>query len=103
MTEPRTHCRKAGHPLSGDNVYIANGRRRCHACDAAKKAAKEATKGQALQLDKLRRIAKSKESASKVLELLKQEKTYEEIAALLGTSKGTVAGLLWRHRMRAEA
>ena len=30
----RTHCRK-GHPLSGENLRMENGRRRCRACQLA--------------------------------------------------------------------
>lgn len=30
----QTHCRKAGHPLSGDNLYIYIGARNCRRCHA---------------------------------------------------------------------
>ena len=32
MNARQTHCRRAGHPLSGDNVRIYRGLRACRAC-----------------------------------------------------------------------
>jgi hypothetical protein len=83
----KTHC-PAGHPLSGLNLAIKNGKRMCRECDRLRQI-----DGYTPTTNRRRRRHLRRAERDEIKRLLKRGKTHIEIASLVDVSVATVSNI----------
>lgn len=95
----QTHCRKGGHPLSGENLYLLppGNRRVCRECSRQSRS-KHRAKVAAARPPRVNKI-----DLNKVVELRKLGLSYSKIAARLNVNQASVGKALKRAEIARQA